>query len=379
MNTMSESQKLIEAISDIYDATLNPALWSGVVAKIAAFVGGQAGGLAVHDSVQRNVNVFYDAGFDPQCNQIYLATYSKFDPVVTAPLFDTGQVVSVANLMPFDDYLQGRFYREWARPQGWLDSANAVIEKSGTSSTLLRIVTNKTSGMVGDDMRRRLALVIPHVRRAIRIGKSIHLEHAQGAMLAETLDGLSASLFFLDARGRIVHANAAAHDILAAGDVLHAAGGQFVARDPLVNQALRDILAAVQRGDAAPGVRDVALVLTAHDGERYVAHVLPLGTGERRRVGMAYKAAAAVFVRKAALQLPAHAGIVGEAYRLTPTELRVLLAVVDVGGVPEVASSLGVADSTIKTHLGRVFEKTGARRQADLVKLVAGFSTPLSH
>src|SRR6266496_2577772 len=124
MKTMSEPQKLIAVISDIYDATLNPALWSGAVAKIAAFVGGQAGGLAVHDSLQRNVNVFYDAGFDPQCIQVYLATYSKLDPVVTAPLFDAGQVVSVANLMPFDEYLQGRFYREWARPQGWLDSAN---------------------------------------------------------------------------------------------------------------------------------------------------------------------------------------------------------------------------------------------------------------
>jgi DNA-binding CsgD family transcriptional regulator len=31
----------------------------------------------------------------------------------------------------------------------------------------------------------------------------------------------------------------------------------------------------------------------------------------------------------------------------------------------------------VKTHLGRVFEKTGTRRQADLVRLVAGFSNSL--
>jgi DNA-binding NarL/FixJ family response regulator len=59
-------------------------------------------------------------------------------------------------------------------------------------------------------------------------------------------------------------------------------------------------------------------------------------------------------------------------------ELRVLIAVVEVGGVPEVATALGVAETTIKTHVSRVFEKTGAGRQADLVKLVAGFSTPLA-
>jgi DNA-binding CsgD family transcriptional regulator len=31
----------------------------------------------------------------------------------------------------------------------------------------------------------------------------------------------------------------------------------------------------------------------------------------------------------------------------------------------------------VKTHLHRVFEKTGAKRQADLVKLMAGYASPL--
>jgi DNA-binding CsgD family transcriptional regulator len=55
----------------------------------------------------------------------------------------------------------------------------------------------------------------------------------------------------------------------------------------------------------------------------------------------------------------------------------VLLAIVQVGGVPEVAEALGIAETTVKTHLGRLFQKTGADRQADLVKLVAGFANRL--
>ena len=64
-------------------------------------------------------------------------------------------------------------------------------------------------------------------------------------------------------------------------------------------------------------------------------------------------------------------------YKLTPSELRVLLAIVEVGGVPEVAEALGIGETTVKTHLHHLFGKTGASRQADLVKLVAGFSNPL--
>ena len=45
--------------------------------------------------------------------------------------------------------------------------------------------------------------------------------------------------------------------------------------------------------------------------------------------------------------------------------------------MPETAEALGIGEATVKTHLHRLFGKTGTSRQADLVKLVAGFSSPL--
>ena len=39
---------------------------------------------------------------------------------------------------------------------------------------------------------------------------------------------------------------------------------------------------------------------------------------------------------------------------------------------------LHVAENTVKTHLRHIFQKTGARNQVDLVKLVAGLSSPLA-
>jgi DNA-binding CsgD family transcriptional regulator len=91
----------------------------------------------------------------------------------------------------------------------------------------------------------------------------------------------------------------------------------------------------------------------------------------------ACEAVAALFVRKVALD--SRCGeLVARTFELTPAELRVLLTIVEVGGVPETSAALGIAESTVKTHLRHVFAKTGARRQADLVKLAAGFSNPLA-
>jgi DNA-binding CsgD family transcriptional regulator len=279
--------------------------------------------------------------------------------------------------VPYDEHLKGRFYREWAQPQGWLDSANAIIERAGTSSTLLRIVTSKNAGLVDDNMRGRMAQVVPHVRRATLVGKSMDLKHAEAAMLAETLDGLSAGLFLVDAKARVVHANSAARDILEAGDFLRSIDGRLVARDAEINQTLRDTFAVAGDGDAALGTRGIALTLIARDGERYAAHVLPLSSGEHRRAGMTYTAAAAMFVRKASLQAPSSAEAIGRIYRLTRTELRVLLAVVEMESLSEAAQVFGIADTTVKLHLGNIYAKTGANRVAGLIKLMAGLSNPL--
>jgi DNA-binding CsgD family transcriptional regulator len=374
---MSETERLSALIGDIYDVALNPALWPDTLAKIAGFVGGQSAGLFSKDSVNKAANAYYTFGCDSRYLQLSLGNSWKFDPFASLPLFDVAQVVSNDNFMPYDEYRETPFHREWARPQGLVDSASAVLDKSVTGVAFLSVLRNEANGRVDDGVRRRLGLVVPHVRRSVLIGKTIDLRQAEAATFAEALDGLSAGMLFVDSSGRITHANAAGRAMIAGGNVLRASLGRLLANDPDVNRALRDIFVAAAAGDAALGVRGVAVPLVARDGERYVVHVLPLSSGARRGAGVSYAAAAALFVQKAALATRSPPAVIAKTYRLTPMELRVLLAIVEVGGVPQVAEMLGIGESTVKTHLKRLYEKTGARRQADLVKLFAGYTTPL--
>ena len=90
---------------------------------------------------------------------------------------------------------------------------------------------------------------------------------------------------------------------------------------------------------------------------------------------MPAKTVAALFVHKTAMDHPSLPESVARHDKLTPTELRVLRDIVDMGDAPEVADALRIADNTVKAHLRRVYQKTGKRRQPSLVKLAAGFST----
>lgn len=376
---MDDSAQLSALIADIYDAVFDPALRTGALDKIADFAGGHSAGLLSKHALARGESLYCCIGHDPESLRAYSESYPELNSVADPLSIGVEQIVSTADLAPYEEFRRGRFYREWAEPHGWVDLASAVIEKSATSYTFLSVARRKASGPVDAEMRRRMALLIPHVRRALLIGKTIHYKDAEATCFTDVLDGLSAGMILIDANGRIVHANAAGNTMLAAADFLRkTACGRLVAGDPQVNEALREILLAAGAGDAALGVKGIALPLASRNGARYVAHVLPMTSGARRNAGLAYNAVAALFIRKAVLETFSPSGVIGEMYNLTPTELRVLLAIVDVGGVPEVAASLGVAATTVKTHLSRLFEKTGVGRQADLVKLVAGFSTPLA-
>jgi DNA-binding CsgD family transcriptional regulator len=63
---------------------------------------------------------------------------------------------------------------------------------------------------------------------------------------------------------------------------------------------------------------------------------------------------------------------IAKRYNLTASEIRVLDAVLKVSSVKAMAEMLGISQATVKSHLHNVFRKTGASRQSDLVKLLAG-------
>jgi DNA-binding CsgD family transcriptional regulator len=375
---MSEAEQLSSLIGDIYDAALDRSLWADVLRSAMKFVGAQGSGLLSRDAVSKSADIHYGLGVAPDYVQLYEDTYARLDPSTMTMFFsEVGQVASIVDQMAYDEFVKSRFYQEWAQPQGWVDSVQALLDKSVTSFALVSFLRNKASGLVDDTMRRRTRLIVPHLRRAVLVGRLIDLKTAEAATFADAADGLGAGMFFVDASARIVHANASGHAMLAQATLLRASGGKLVPHDASAEQGLYETFSMAEDGDAAVGTRGVAVPLVARDGEHYVAHVLPLTAGARRRAGAAYAAVAAVFVHKADLDMPSPQEVIAKFYKLTPTELRVLFAIFQVGGVPEVAEAMGISESTVKTHLRRLFAKTGSDRQADLVKLVAAYANPL--
>ncbi|QOZ76279.1 LuxR family transcriptional regulator [Bradyrhizobium sp. CCBAU 53351] len=365
-----------DLIGIVYDAAIDPSRWEEAIARTARFVGGTGGGLFCKDVGVQHATIPHSFGFQRPLpvelfREIYPAAAAHFQGDLEEP-------VATADMIPLDELTRTGFYRQWAEPQGLVDFLSAVVDRTTISAAIFGVFRHQAHGIADEHARRQMKLIAPHIRRSVLIGRMFEFRAAEVATFVDTLDGLDAGMFLVDMAGRLIHANAAGNAILATCAVLNSVGGRLVARDTQVDRALREVFAGAGQGDAALGTRGIAMPLTGSDGERYVAHALPLTSGARRRAGIVHTAVAALFVRKALLAMPFASQTIGNAFKLTPTELRVLLAVVEIGGVPEIANAFGVADTTIRTHVSSLFEKTGAARQADLVRLVAEYATPLA-
>ena len=129
-------------------------------------------------------------------------------------------------------------------------------------------------------------------------------------------------------------------------------------------------------GDEAES-RHSGVTLALPDGENSGSrrHHPAADRGERRNIGGAFAATAAIFVQDPIVVPPFPGEAFAKLYGLTGGELRVLLAMAPGLGVKEAAEMLGIGETTAKTHLQHIYAKTGTSKQTELMHLFMSSAT----
>jgi DNA-binding CsgD family transcriptional regulator len=190
------------------------------------------------------------------------------------------------------------------------------------------------------------------------------------------LEAFSVGVVIVDEDATVIHTNAAAQAMLEASDPIFVRAGRIGIPAAAAAATLKSAVMQAARNETELGKRGgVGIPAPRRDGAPCIVHVFPLRRRESR-FDLVPRAAAALFIADAATppQLPADA--LALLYGLTPAETRVFEMIVAGGTQSDIAKKLGLAVSTIKTHLLRVFEKAGCKRQADLVRLASSLSVP---
>lgn len=190
------------------------------------------------------------------------------------------------------------------------------------------------------------------------------------------VDTLSVGVYLVSADGRVAYMNAAAERQAKHGKALRIVNNRIAPADPAARAALAQAIEETARDETlARRGAHAAIALPDRDGQGCVATLLPL---ERRSRDVLAPLAApvAVFVQDPTATAPLPGEAFAQLYGLTDGELRVVLAVAEGLGAIEAADRLGVGERTVRTHLQKVFSKTGVTRQTELLKLLHALTPP---
>jgi len=363
----------------VYDAAIDRERWVDAVRLATGFVGCFAGVMGGVDFLKEDSNLIIQWGYPEERWDAYLNSYFHLNPMNQRGFRQAiGEVVPGRALVDWDAYLRTDFHREWAAPMGLVDVMQGTIDRSASGIALLTCARHESAGLLGARELRRMRLVVPHFRRAFLIAKVLDLHAARATAFAEVIDKLHSGVFLLNAGGHVVHANQTGYQMLDLADPLSLSGGRLTAEDKNAQAVLDAALAVFAGGENTSEAPGTSIGLRGSNDRHFTAHLLPLTSGARHRMGVDFSSTVALFVREASIDIPAAIRAAGQMYGFTLGEARVLTALMEVGGVGAVATMLHLGKRTVQTHLEHLFDKTGTRRQAELVKLIAGYGAPLA-
>lgn len=199
--------------------------------------------------------------------------------------------------------------------------------------------------------------------------------HRAHDLLETTLDVLPFGIVIVDRNTQILHANTTATLMLGTGTPIMSQRRHLGTCSTATTAALSMAVRRVTMGEELDGNGRISVPLSGRDGRIAIAHVQALDFGvlnSQRRSGDA----AAIFISEARARVPPPVDALTTIYDLTCSEARVLEHIAAGRTRGQTAATLGVAVSTVKTHLDHIYIKTGTSDQLGLCRLVAALSWP---
>jgi len=368
-------------IGSIYDCALDPVLWSPTLERLCAVMGGHSAGIVLLDFNGINDRLVRDWGPTTVWGDRMAEVMGSVKRIHRQFLGLAGPRLDEPILLPRDlapqiDVFSTPFYQYWAAPQNIHQVLEAVALSEPTRLGLFCITRRADKGPFSADEIDLLRRLAPHIRRAITISDLLDLKSVERQAFASVIDTISAGICVVGEDGEILHANAAAREMMEKDGPIRSENGHLNGTDKAGAEALRSAIGQVRLSPQGLQVTGIGVPLKGKGGKLAVAHVLPLDRGDIR-TRLVPQALAAVFIQPEEPARFADLETIGRSFGFTPAETRLVEGLASGLTMTEVAETLGIGAVTAKTHLQNVFAKCNVSRQIDLLALV-GRLTPIA-
>lgn len=356
-----------QLIDHIYECAFFPGEWPSVLDALSQIADARGGCLlTAHTSVLNwTTSASMIEVWDALIEKNLLACGERFRRLVE--LQHAGFLTDQDGYANEAEMAADPLYRDllWPMGLGWA-TATAVPLPTG-DTIVLTLERFRSRGPVEPDVVEQLDVLRPHLARSALLSARLQLERARAASETLALLGLPALVF--DSVGRVVAANSLIEDL---GLQVHwRAGDRIALGDPAADAQLQVVVAALGQGRPGGAARSFA-VRGADARASLVAHVVPV-RGHARDIFV--HGAGVLVLTPVTLPQALPVELVRSLFDLTPAEARVARGLGVGQSVEEIAEASGLSATTIRNQLRGVLEKTGCRRQAEMVALLGGLAS----
>jgi DNA-binding CsgD family transcriptional regulator/PAS domain-containing protein len=212
--------------------------------------------------------------------------------------------------------------------------------------------------------------------QAMAISDALSLATIRSEALQATLNALTSAIYLTDRHGQIVYMNRAAERQVGTGNAIRVKNNHLVHIDHTAQLALARAIDGAIGDDVNLPINGRTIALPGGDNAGLIATIFPLGRGESQS-SCGVSRMAAIFVQEP-MAMPFSGGeAFAELYGLTRSELRVLLAMAPGLSVREAADTLGIGETTAKTHLQHIYSKTNTSKRVELMQLFMSSTPPV--
>lgn len=360
---MSVPQQVSRAFDECFDAAIGLADWPTALQKLSEALGADSSVLLPNGqdfSERRRVQI--ESTEHASFTDIWLARIEDplSDPHSARSRYPVRmhECVTEHQITTDDERAHLPYFNEVARPgkREWWAILRAKTRHQDWCLNLYR------GGRQGPFRPAEAAEVSRAAPRLGRLGVLVErVAEAGWDARLDSFNHLRLAAFLIDREGRVLNMNAAGEARLGRGLAL--LRRRLAVEDAAAQVALSRFLRQIAQGAEPPG----PLILGKAEDLRLLIEYLPCSD----RSAEVFSGAKGVVLVSDLVARPApRKGLLREAFDLTPAEERLALELVKGEGLAGAAGTLGIGHETARSQLRLIFDKTGARNQAQLSTLL---------
>lgn len=366
---MARAEAILASVRRIHDASLTADGWQPALQSIIDLFSGEHAILLASERARPDAALAAGVGMDQGAFARLAAPESAQWIGHAMQAIRSGDVVTRSRVMPDRQFERTDFYNDVVRPVDGFHGVGVAHQMPAVSSFVM-ICRRRQAGDFDADDVAVMRMLSPHFATALHVRQRLCRADltARGAWSA--LDRLNTGVIITDATAAVVFANKTAERLFGGRKLCLDREGLCL-DDADASRKLRQLIAAcavpamsnssaggtieLPRGARHAGLR-IEVTRFQTDGVEFdpVAYERPL---------------ALLLVNDPQEHRQARMTALQQRFGLTRAEAEFALQIVEGDGRAAAAARSNISVGTARSHLARIFEKTGVRRQAELVRL----------